>query len=250
MSGGTSFNNLFFLIDSSHARSPSYPPPITTTSPVPGIGPIQYPNLMSQHQKAQGYFPSLNSMFDPVDKYHNSSSILFGSNANDGNSLYPSSEKPGYSQRHNAYPPPGLGAIPPQIVPPTQTEAARMPRPPNAVFDPNVPLKTVSLPRECLPKFLAIARVNTERNKETCGLLLGKDKGHKYAVTTLLIPKQSSTSDTCTMDEEELVLQFTEERSLITLGWVSASFLCSLGLLTDDGDRSILIRRSHVLCPR
>lgn len=42
-------------------------------------------------------------------------------------------------------------------------------------------------------------------------------------VTVLLIPRQHSTSDTCTMDEEELVMQFTEERVLITLGWVSIS---------------------------
>lgn len=55
---------------------------------------------------------------------------------------------------------------------------------------------------------------------ETCGLLLGKDRGSKYVVSTLLIPKQHSTSDTCTMDEEELVMRFTEERGLITLGWV------------------------------
>jgi hypothetical protein len=93
-------------------------------------------------------------------------------------------------------------------------------------FDSTKPLKIVSLPRECLPRFLAIAKVNTEMNKETCGLLLGKDKGHKYSVTTLLIPKQTSTSDTCTMLEEELVLQFTEERSLITLGWVSFIITC------------------------
>jgi STAM-binding protein len=96
-------------------------------------------------------------------------------------------------------------------------------------FDPTKPLKVVTLPRECLPRFLAIARVNTEMNKETCGLLLGKDKGHKYSVTTLLIPKQTSTSDTCTMLEEELVLQFTEERNLITLGWVSLLRIISLG---------------------
>jgi STAM-binding protein len=82
-------------------------------------------------------------------------------------------------------------------------------------------LKTVSLPRDCLPRFLSIAALNTSRNRETCGLLLGKDQKGKYVVTTLLIPKQHSTSDTCTMDEEELVMQFTEERSLITLGWVS-----------------------------
>ena len=83
-------------------------------------------------------------------------------------------------------------------------------------------LRNVKLPHECLSKFLSIARVNTLQNRETCGLLLGKDMRTKYVVTTLLIPKQHSTSDTCMMDEEELVLQFTEERHLITLGWVSA----------------------------
>ncbi|PPQ79036.1 hypothetical protein CVT25_002345 [Psilocybe cyanescens] len=240
-------------------RSPSYPPPITTTSPVPGIAPIQYPSLMSQHQKDQGYFPSLNSMFDAVDKHHGSGSILFGSN-NNNNALYPPSVKPGYpqpQQNNGGYPqahPPGQGGgIPPQIAPPTQAEVARMPIPPNAVFDPNIPLKTVSLPRDCLPKFLAIAKVNTERNKETCGLLLGKDKGHKYAVTTLLIPKQTSTSDTCTMDEEELVLQFTEERSLITLGWIhthpsQSCFMSSVDLHTHSGFQRMLPESFAVVC--
>ena len=109
-----------------------------------------------------------------------------------------------------------------------QTESNRIIRASDPNFDSTKPLKSVSLPRECLPRFLAIAKVNTEMNKETCGLLLGKDKGHKYSVTTLLIPKQTSTSDTCTMLEEELVLQFTEERSLITLGWVSLLHLCIL----------------------
>lgn len=80
------------------------------------------------------------------------------------------------------------------------------------------------MPRECLPRFLTLAKANTNMNLETCGLLLGKDKGSKFVVTTLLVPKQHSTSDTCTMDEEELVMQFTEERNLITLGWVSFFF--------------------------
>ena len=64
-------------------------------------------------------------------------------------------------------------------------------------------------------------------NLETCGLLLGKEKGNKFVVMTLLIPKQHSTSDPCTMDEEELVMQFTEERSMITLGWVSSYLSCA-----------------------
>jgi len=207
-----------------------YPPPITTTSPVPNAGSIRYPALMSPHQRTQGYFPSLNSMFmDPGDRHHGPNSMLFGLNLNDGSngSLYsggtvysaPAHAPYPYSNSHNNGHPRPLPPGPPALPPPA-SEVARLPKPPNAIFDPNVPLKVVSLPRECLPRFLAIAKVNTEMNKETCGLLLGKDKGTRYSVTTLLIPKQHSTSDTCTMDEEELVLQFTEERSLITLGWV------------------------------
>ena len=113
------------------------------------------------------------------------------------------------------------------------------------------------LPREVLPRFLAIASLNTNTNVETCGLLLGNEvwvddggdehgqvsyhgngKHHEkesigggkkrrcdYVVTTLLIPKQRGTSDTCTMDGEELVLEFVDQRSLITLGWVGSFFL-------------------------
>ena len=92
---------------------------------------------------------------------------------------------------------------------------------PHGGSDPVVPeLKTVTFPRDCLNRFTSIASINTARNRETCGLLLGKDKGGRYVVTTLLIPEQHATSDTCAMVGEELVMQFTEEHSLITLGWV------------------------------
>jgi hypothetical protein len=81
-------------------------------------------------------------------------------------------------------------------------------------------LMAVSFPRDCMNWFTSVASINTANNRETCGLLLGKSKGGRYVVTTLLIPKQHATSDTCAIDEEELVTQFTKERSLITLGWV------------------------------
>ena len=81
------------------------------------------------------------------------------------------------------------------------------------------------MPRDTLSRFIYIAALNTSQNRETCGLLLGRLKGDRYVVTTLLIPKQNSTSDTCAMEEEELVLEFSEQRSLITLGWVSSDFL-------------------------
>lgn len=112
-------------------------------------------------------------------------------------------------------------------------------------------LKTVYVPRACLHRFNAIAKANTLVNKETCGLLLGKDnreltrsaarKRDAYVVTTLLIPKQHATSDTCAMEEEEGVLTFTEERGLITLGWIhthptqTCMFFVLLNSLSEEG---------------
>ncbi|KAG1836923.1 hypothetical protein C8R48DRAFT_793093 [Suillus tomentosus] len=123
------------------------------------------------------------------------------------------------------------------------------------------PTRRLSLPRKCLPRFLSIASLNTARNRETCGLLLGKDKGNKFTVTTLLIPRQHSTSDTCTMDEEELVLQFTEEPSLITLGWLcflrlscihthpsQSCFMSSVDLHTHSGFQRMLPESFAVVC--
>lgn len=227
-------------IDILTLSSPSYPPPVTTTSPPPTESRIQYPQLMSKHQMSQGYVPSLNSMFTPRPGQTITSTSLLFDHKNPprpegqlypSNMLPPPSLQPTYSQpiSHPEGPRPNPSQVsyshsttpvkpsPSQIQPPP-------PKHPPSESSPNRPpgsdLRNVSLPRDCLPRFLAIAKANTAVNKETCGLLLGKDKGNKFVVTTLLIPKQHATSDTCTMDEEELVLQFTEERSLITLGWV------------------------------
>src|ERR1700679_1159358 len=81
-------------------------------------------------------------------------------------------------------------------------------------------LRTVLFPSDCLNRFASIASIDTARNRETCGLLLGKYMGGRFVVTTLLIPKQHATGDTCAIDEEEVVMQFTKEHSLIVLGWV------------------------------
>lgn len=170
---------------------------------------------------------------DSTDRHVASSSVLFGG-PSDTSSLR-SAPLPAYgSSNGSSYPrPPTIPAeILPPSAPPTQAEMDRIIRVSDPKKELTPPLKQVNFPRECLPRFLAIAKVNTELNRETCGLLLGKDKGHKYAVTTLLIPKQRATSDTCTMEEEELVLQFTEERNLITLGWVGFYKPVSRRLLT------------------
>ena len=62
------------------------------------------------------------------------------------------------------------------------------------------------------------------RNREACGLLLGKDKGGRYVVTMFLIRKQRATNDPRAMDEE-LVMQFKDECTFITLGWACCHFV-------------------------
>jgi STAM-binding protein len=165
---------------------------------------------MSQHQIKQGYAPSSASMFRAPPP-NGGPSGLYGA------------------------PLPRVSA--PVVVPPapgSYVPTRRAPDPPAPPPPPPVQeqrtkdgLRRVEFPSDCLARFVSIAAVNTKRNRETCGLLLGRDAGACFIVTTLLVPKQHATSDTCTMDEEELVLQFTEQRSLITLGWVRrAAPLC------------------------
>jgi STAM-binding protein len=82
------------------------------------------------------------------------------------------------------------------------------------------PLKPVEVPSEVLKRFVAISAANTESGIEALGLLLGKFKRDKYVATTLLILRQRGSRDWCVMEEEEVVLQFTERRFLVTLGWI------------------------------
>lgn len=259
-------------------------PPMTTTSPPPRAG-IQYPSLMSQHQMKQGYTPSLGSMFHQpaMQNAQRSSSglLLFPSEPSSSSGLYsnilprPSmpTPSPGLSYGEPSNPqshrhgPSSSGRPPP--LPPKEpyapnhshssslnphhqrSESSRIQ--PGTADPVNRDLKVVNFPRDCLNRFLSIAAINTSRNRETCGLLLGKDKGSRYLVTTLLIPKQHSTSDTCTMDEEELVMQFTEERSLITLGWIhthptQSCFMSSVDLHTHSGFQRMLPESFAVVC--
>ena len=231
---------------------------------------------MTQHQRTQGYSPSLQSMFMHPSPNPSHPTILFdGSSAPPGPSpqasnlyntplpppsmpvpdrehpqqnrayMYGPRESPaprvrGYSppSRRSPLPIPQAQAYRPMSdsfqhprslpgAPPVNPATLNQPRvmPASAVDKQELApgeLRTVNFPRTVLPRFIAIASLNTAKNRETCGLLLGKPKGPKLIVTTLLIPKQHSTSDTCNMDEEELVLEFSMTRQLMTIGWVSA----------------------------
>jgi STAM-binding protein len=190
---------------------------------------------MSDDQRRQGYTPSLQSMFStsitsppPTGL---TGGLLFSPNHPEGPSVrnMPTSpDRPPAHIRH-MWEKAGYGFQPEPLKPslrPAQHDS-RILRPEDVrerdetVFPSE--LKIVTVPQDVIPRFLNVAAVNTARNRETCGLLMGREDKKQYRVLTLLIPKQRATSDTCTMEEEELVSEFTEKRNMITLGWVSRS---------------------------
>jgi STAM-binding protein len=82
-------------------------------------------------------------------------------------------------------------------------------------------LRQVCLPAGTLQRFVALAALNTAKKKETLGMLYGKPNLiGGFNVTTLLIPKQTSTENTCTMTNEELIVEFQQSRNVVGLGWV------------------------------
>ncbi|GKV39441.1 hypothetical protein SLEP1_g47206 [Rubroshorea leprosula] len=68
--------------------------------------------------------------------------------------------------------------------------------------------------------FMKLAKSNTDRNLETCGVLAGLLKNRKFHVTALIIPKQESTSDSCQTTNEEEIFEVQDEKSLFPLGWI------------------------------
>ncbi|CAE6415089.1 unnamed protein product [Rhizoctonia solani] len=244
-------------------RGSSYPPPITTTSPPPG--PISYPTIMSIHQREQGYLPSSHSMFSlaglataltaerdiqafgspPKQSLNTPPALLFQPN--------PDPTPPG----SKAQLPGGYGTPPSSTShyatrPPPAVPISTPPAPAHEQDDPSR-LRQVLLPEEVIQKFMSIAKPNTLRRTETCGLLLGKPRAGGFAVTTLLIPRQKGTPDTCEMVEEELILDFQESRGLMTLGWIhthptQSCFMSSMDLHTHSGYQASLKEAFAIVC--
>ncbi|KAK9091330.1 hypothetical protein Sjap_024507 [Stephania japonica] len=71
-----------------------------------------------------------------------------------------------------------------------------------------------------MDNFMRLAKVNTDRNLETCGVLAGSLKNKKFFVTALIIPKQESTSDSCQTTNEEEIFDVQDKQSLFPLGWI------------------------------
>ncbi|KAF5779754.1 putative proteasome endopeptidase complex [Helianthus annuus] len=98
-------------------------------------------------------------------------------------------------------------------------------------------LKDVHISTQLLDGFLDLAKDNTSRDLETCGVLGAFLKGRTYYVTTLIIPKQDSTSSSCQAINEEEIFAIHNEQSLIPVGWIhthpsQSCFMSSVDLHT------------------
>ncbi|CDS10782.1 hypothetical protein LRAMOSA11268 [Lichtheimia ramosa] len=115
------------------------------------------------------------------------------------------------------------------------------------------PLRTLYVPTGIQEQFLRIARINTDKNIETCGILCGSLKNNTLTITTLIIPKQSGTPDTCTTENEEEVFEYQDTHDLLTLGWIhthpsQSCFLSSLDLHTHCAYQIMLPEAIAIVC--
>lgn len=117
------------------------------------------------------------------------------------------------------------------------------------------PLRTIFLPSELSSKFTDIAAPNTEKNLETCGILVGKLNRNAFFITHLIIPEQDSTSDTCTTKNEEKMFKYidNEDPDLFVLGWIhthptQSCFLSSVDLHTHNSYQIMLNEAIAIVC--
>lgn len=114
-------------------------------------------------------------------------------------------------------------------------------------------LRRLSIPASLLPTFLSYASMNTSMGRETCGLLLGKERHGQLVVTVLLLPPQTGSRDQCVAEGEEATAAFQLAHGLLSLGWVhthpaQTCFLSSLDLHTQAGYQALLPEAVAVVC--
>ncbi|CAI2165086.1 10172_t:CDS:10 [Funneliformis geosporum] len=114
-------------------------------------------------------------------------------------------------------------------------------------------LRKVCLPRNIYEIFIRIAASNTLKNLETCGVLFGNLAKNVFSITTLIIPKQTATSDTCTMTNEEELIEYAEEKGLMLQGWIhthpsQTCFMSSMDLHTHSSYQVISPEAIAIVC--
>ncbi|SAM06275.1 hypothetical protein [Absidia glauca] len=157
--------------------------------------------------------------------------------------------------------PPFVPALPPKV-PKVTPVAEPLPEPSlpadlinssGALTERGEPLRRLIVPSSLQDRFISIAKPNTNRNIETCGILAGTLKNNVLQVTTLIIPKQTGTSDTCTTENEEELFEYQDAHDLLTFGWIhthpsQSCFLSSVDLHTHCSYQLMLPEAIAIVC--
>jgi STAM-binding protein len=125
---------------------------------------------------------------------------------------------------------------------------------PAAYLENGTPLRTLFLPPTLRTTFLRVAHKNTMANLETCAFLAGTLISNALFVSKLIVPAQTSTSDTCEMTNESQLFDYVDsEADLMILGWIhthptQTCFMSSRDLHTHAGYQMMLAESVAVVC--
>jgi STAM-binding protein len=115
-------------------------------------------------------------------------------------------------------------------------------------------LRTIFLPPTLRTTFLRLAYKNTQANLETCAFLAGTLISNALFVSKLIVPSQTSTSDTCEMTNESQLFDLVDaEADLMILGWIhthptQTCFMSSRDLHTHAGYQMMLAESIAIVC--
>lgn len=103
----------------------------------------------------------------------------------------------------------------------------------------------VHISTRLMEDFLELAKDNTDNDLETCGILGAFLEKGTFYVTTLIIPKQESTSGSCQAINEEEFFAIQNEQSLYPVGWIhthpsQSCFMSSVDLHTQYSYQAML----------
>ena len=123
-----------------------------------------------------------------------------------------------------------------------------------ACLEDGSPLRTIFLPPTLRTTFLRLAYKNTQSNLETCAFLAGTLISNALFVSKLIVPAQTSTSDTCEMTNESQLFDLVDaEADLMILGWIhthptQTCFMSSRDLHTHAGYQMMLAESIAIVC--
>mgnify|MGYP002142455825 CR=1 FL=1 len=123
---------------------------------------------------------------------------------------------------HSTHPSMPSYSMPPDVplYTPTPTHTHTHTHTPQYLSEGGQPLRCVRVPGCIVQQFLQLAGPNTRSNLETCGVLAGRLQHDVFTITTLIVPKQTATSDTCAMSNEEEIVDTQDRLDVLSLGWI------------------------------